>query len=73
MAIKSEVGWTRKNEDGTKLEISARRFGREWLFFHQLKRAEEVSLQQAPGPRGRLPRSAGHASLSSYKVLRKAL
>jgi septal ring factor EnvC (AmiA/AmiB activator) len=39
----------------------------------QLKRAEEVSLQQAPGPRGRLPRSAGHASLSSYKVLRKAL
>ncbi len=48
MAIKSEVGWTRKNEDGTKLEISARRFGREWIFFHQLKRGQDWEPIKAP-------------------------
>ena len=48
MAIKSEVGWTRKNEDGTKLEISARRYGGEWLFFHQLRRGEDWEPIKAP-------------------------
>jgi hypothetical protein len=41
MAIKAEVGWTRKNEDGIKLEICARRFGREWQFSSQLKRGDD--------------------------------
>ncbi len=41
MAIKSEVGWTRKTEDGKKVEISCRHFGGQWLFFQQFKRAED--------------------------------
>lgn len=48
MAIKSEVGWTRKNEDGTKLEISARRYGGEWLFFHQHRRGDDWERISAP-------------------------
>lgn len=41
MAIKAEIGWTRKNEDGTKVDICARRFGREWHFTSQLKRGDD--------------------------------
>ncbi|MBM3830440.1 MAG: hypothetical protein FJ406_07890 [Verrucomicrobia bacterium] len=48
MAIKSEVGWTRKGEDGVKYEISCRRYGGEWLFFQQFKRGEDWELVKNP-------------------------
>jgi len=48
MAIKSEVGWTRKSEDGVKYEISCRRYGGEWLFFQQFKRGEDWELVKNP-------------------------
>jgi len=41
MAIKSEVGWTRKTEAGIKIEVSARHFGGEWLFFQQQRRGDD--------------------------------
>lgn len=32
MAIKSEISWRRRNEDGEKVEVYARRHGGEWAF-----------------------------------------
>ncbi|MCC6233423.1 MAG: hypothetical protein IT580_12310 [Verrucomicrobiales bacterium] len=38
MAIKSEIAWIKRLEDGTKLEVYARRFGREWTFYSRGRR-----------------------------------
>lgn len=38
MAIKSEIAWTRRLEDGAKVEVSARRFGGEWRFYQRAGR-----------------------------------
>lgn len=49
MAIKSEISWTRRNEEGEKIEIYARRFGGVWQF-HSRQRRHEVwqAVDQPP-------------------------
>lgn len=41
MAIKSEISWSKRDPDGTKLEVYARRFGGTWSFYHRHKRHDE--------------------------------
>lgn len=41
MAIKSEISWTRKTEDGQRIEVYARRFGGEWTFHWRYRRNEQ--------------------------------
>lgn len=48
MAIKSEISWTRRLEDGTKVEIYARRFGGEWRFFQRAKRHDHWLPNPSP-------------------------
>lgn len=48
MAIKSEIAWTRRDEDGTKIEVYARRFGGAWQF-HSRRRRNEI-WQAIPTP-----------------------
>jgi hypothetical protein len=40
MGAKAEFGWTRRLEDGTKLNVSVQRVGNAWRFFHQTRRFE---------------------------------
>jgi len=35
---KAEISWKRATADGAKLQVYARRVGREWKFFHRGKR-----------------------------------
>jgi hypothetical protein len=37
---KAEISWTRRTEDGDKLQVTAQRVGREWRFSHRGKRFE---------------------------------
>jgi hypothetical protein len=37
---KAEIGWTRKTEDGTKIDFYARRIGDRWHFFSRQQRYE---------------------------------
>lgn len=32
MAHKGEIGWKRRNEDGDKIQVSARKMGSQWSF-----------------------------------------
>ena len=32
MANKGDIGWKRRNEDGDKIHVSARKIGNRWLF-----------------------------------------
>ena len=32
MANKGDIGWKRRNEDGDKIQVSARKVGNRWLF-----------------------------------------
>ena len=48
MAIKSEICWNRKDDEGEKLEVYARRFGGEWQF-HSRRRRNEI-WQPIPKP-----------------------
>lgn len=48
MAIKSEISWRRHQEDGTKVEVYARRFGGEWRFHERPGRHDE--WQPIPQP-----------------------
>lgn len=38
---KAEIGWVRLGEEGVKLQIFARRTGREWYFFCREKRYDQ--------------------------------
>lgn len=49
MAIKAEIGWRKQLEDGTKIQVAARHFGRKWVFQYQTKRFEEwEDVENAP-------------------------
>ncbi|MBM3877011.1 MAG: NADP-dependent isocitrate dehydrogenase [Verrucomicrobia bacterium] len=41
MAVKGEVGWTRRTPEGAKLKVIARRFGGDWHFYHQVQRFDD--------------------------------
>jgi hypothetical protein len=36
----SEISWTRRTEDGGKVQITARRFGGTWSFYTRVRRNE---------------------------------
>lgn len=38
---KTEIGWTRHDEQGEKLDVFARRVGGEWQFFTRSRRYEQ--------------------------------
>jgi len=49
VAIKSEISWKRRDADGNKVEVNARRFGGEWLFSHRPRRHDQwVPLPEPP-------------------------
>ncbi len=41
MAIKGEIGWRRTTPEGERLNVIAKRVGREWRFLHQSRRFEK--------------------------------
>jgi hypothetical protein len=45
---KAEIGWTRRLEDGSKLNVYAQHRGDQWLFFHQTKRFENWEPVKQP-------------------------
>lgn len=49
MAIKSEISWTRRNEEGEKIEVYARRFGGQWKF-HTRQRRHDIWQPVDPVP-----------------------
>jgi hypothetical protein len=67
MAIKSEICWTRRNEEGEKIEVYARRFGGVWQFHTRHRRNDiwqaveqpplEDWLELADAVKRRIPRS----------------
>src|SRR5262245_55685800 len=46
MGTKTEIGWTRSLEDGTRRHVFAERHGRQWRFFERPKRkGREITWQ----------------------------
>ena len=45
---KAEISWKRVTEEGVKLQVYARRVGREWRFFHRERRFDQ--WQPVPEP-----------------------
>ena len=48
MAHKSESGWRREGEDGERVEVFARKVGREYLFFSRARRFDQWQAQPNP-------------------------
>ena len=48
MAWKAEIGWTRRDEDGTKWEVSARHVSKRWEFFIRQRRYERWEAMKEP-------------------------
>lgn len=48
MAIKSEIAWKRRDPDGEKFEVYARRFGGVWKFYDRQRRNDQ--WQAIPTP-----------------------
>ena len=38
MGAKAEIGWTRRTEEGVKLDVYAQHVGSEWIFYARVKR-----------------------------------
>lgn len=45
---KGEISWTRRTEDGGKLDVNARLFGGQWSFYTQQRRFDQWQLQENP-------------------------
>jgi hypothetical protein len=41
MSIKSEIAWRRPGPDGERIQVYARRFGKQWQFYWRYRRAED--------------------------------
>ena len=49
MGAKAEIGWTRRDDDGERWDVYARRVGRDWKFFIRQRRYEQwQSLENPP-------------------------
>ncbi len=48
MGVKADIGWTRRNEEGEKLEVYAKAVGDQWQFFHRTKRYEKWQRVEEP-------------------------
>ena len=45
---KAEIGWTRRDEEGVKLDVYAQRVGGEWRFFRRYRRYDQWQALPAP-------------------------
>jgi hypothetical protein len=45
---KAEISWKRTTDDGVKLQVFARRVGREWRFFQREKRFDQWQRVEEP-------------------------
>ena len=45
---KAEISWKRVTDEGVKLQVYARRVGRDWRFFHREKRFEVWQPMENP-------------------------
>lgn len=48
MGAKAEIGWTRRDADGERLEVYAKPVGRDWKFFHRHRRFDVWQPVAAP-------------------------
>ena len=48
MAHKCELGWRRETEEGERLDVFARKVGREWIFYHRGRRFDQWQLETTP-------------------------
>ena len=48
MGAKAEIGWTRKNEEGVKLDVYVQHVGKDWHFFQRLKRYDQWQRVKEP-------------------------
>lgn len=48
MGAKAEIGWTRRTEEGVKLDIYVQHAGKKWLFFQRSKRYEPWAAIEDP-------------------------
>jgi hypothetical protein len=45
---KAQIGWTRTNAEGIKLDVYARRVGDRWFFYSRQRRYERWQLMEHP-------------------------
>jgi hypothetical protein len=45
---KAEISWKRVTDEGVKLQVYAQHVGRDWIFFHRLKRFDQWQLVPEP-------------------------
>jgi hypothetical protein len=45
---KAEISWKRLADDGVKLQVNARRVGRDWKFFHRERRYDQWRRVENP-------------------------
>lgn len=48
MAHKGDIGWKRRNEDGEKIQVSARKVGNRWLFRIRTTKGDSWSSYETP-------------------------
>ncbi len=48
MGAKAEIGWTRRTEEGVKLDVYAQHVGKQWIFYQRQKRNEQWELIKDP-------------------------
>ena len=48
MAAKAEISWKRITEEGQRLQVYARHFGGEWLFFTRERRYDQWQAVEHP-------------------------
>jgi hypothetical protein len=48
MGAKAEVGWTRRTDEGVKVEVYAQHVGRRWLFYSRAKRHDQWEAMKEP-------------------------
>jgi hypothetical protein len=48
MAAKAEISWRRVSAEGVRLQVYARRVGREWRFFARERRYDQWQAQAEP-------------------------
>ena len=48
MAHKGDIGWKRRNEEGEKIQVSARKVGNRWLFRIRAAKGDSWSSYETP-------------------------
>jgi len=48
MGVKADIGWTRRTDEGVKLDVYAQAVGDQWFFFHRTKRFDQWQEVEEP-------------------------